>query len=55
MFEDSLIESSGQMKTKKGATVFISAVIHTLLIVVLILIPLIYTEQIEARQLVDVS
>ena len=35
MFEDSLIESSGQMKTKKGATVFISAIVHVTLIVVL--------------------
>ena len=41
MFEDSLIESGGQMKTKKGTTVFISAIVHVVLIVVLILIPLI--------------
>ena len=52
MFEDSLIESGGQIKTKKGMTVFISAVVHSLLIVVLILIPLIYTDTIEARQLI---
>ena len=40
MFEDSLIESSGSIKTKKGATVVISAVVHVALIVVLVLIPL---------------
>ena len=34
MFEDSLVESSGRMKTKKGTTVFISAVVHVALIVV---------------------
>ena len=51
MFEDSLIESSGQIKTKKGTTVFISTAIHALLIVVLILIPLIYTEALPQSQL----
>src|SRR2546421_312047 len=51
MFEDSLIESGGQIKTKKGTTVFISVVVHATLIIVLILIPLIYTDTIEARQL----
>ena len=28
MFEDSLLESSGQMRAKKGATVLISTVVH---------------------------
>ena len=28
MFEDSLIESGGQIKTKKGATVLISTIVH---------------------------
>ena len=40
MFEDSLIESAGQIKSKKGTTVIISAIVHVVLIVVLILIPL---------------
>src|ERR1043166_7280811 len=40
MFEDSLIESSGQIKTKKGATVVVSTVIHVGLIVFLLLLPL---------------
>src|SRR5438876_766722 len=45
MFEDSLIESGGRMKTRSGRTVFISAVVHVVAILVLILIPLIsYSE-----------
>jgi periplasmic protein TonB len=52
MFEDSLVESNGEIHTKKGKTVFVSAAIHTFLIVVVVLIPLIDTNQIEARQLV---
>src|SRR5206468_11059823 len=45
MFEDSLIESGGQEKARKGTTVLISTVVHVLLIAVLILIPLIsYSE-----------
>ena len=51
MFEDSLIESSGRMKTKKGATVLISTLIHALLIVVLVLMPLIYTEALPSQTL----
>ena len=45
MFEDSLIESGGQLKSKKGATVMISGAVHIALVAVLILIPLIsYSE-----------
>jgi TonB family protein len=51
MFEDSLIESSGQARTKKGATVLISTIVHVVLLVVLILIPLIYTEALPQQQL----
>src|SRR6516225_4125275 len=51
MFEDSLIESSGQIKTKKGSTVLISTVIHVLLITVLILIPLISYSELPRQQL----
>ena len=39
MFEDSLIESGGQIKTKKGTTVLISTMVHVVLITVLILDP----------------
>src|SRR5262249_25605435 len=51
MFEDSLIESSGQMKAKKGATVLISTVVHVVLITVLILIPLISYSELPKAQL----
>jgi periplasmic protein TonB len=51
MFEDSLIESSGQMRAKKGATVLISTVVHVVLIVVLILIPLISYSELPKAQL----
>jgi len=51
MFEDSLIESGGQIKTKKGATVFISVIVHTVLVLVLILIPLLSYSEIELGQL----
>src|SRR5215471_3056801 len=51
MFEDSLVESSGKIRTKKGSTVVISAIVHIVLVTVLILIPLIYTETIEGAKL----
>src|SRR5207248_11399150 len=51
MFEDSLVESAGKIKTRKGSTVFISAIVHIVLITVLILVPLIYTESIEGAKL----
>src|SRR5438105_7946719 len=51
MFEDSLIESGGRMKTKKGATVLISTAVHVALITVLILIPLISYSELPKQQL----
>jgi len=51
MFEDSLIESSGQGKGRKPVTILISVVVHTVMIVVLVLIPLIYTDALPAQQL----
>jgi protein TonB len=51
MFEDSLLESSGQMRAKKGATVLISTVVHVVLITVLILIPLISYSELPKAQL----
>src|SRR5579864_4073611 len=44
MFEDSLIESGGKLKTKRGRTSTISFVIHLVIIGVIVLIPLIFTE-----------
>lgn len=44
MFEDSLIESGGKLKTKRGRTSFVAFVIEAMIVGVMILIPLIFTE-----------
>lgn len=44
MFEDSLIESTGRIKTKRTWTTILTVFFQCLLVGVLILIPLIYTE-----------
>jgi len=51
MFEDSLIESGGRLKTKRGATTLFSFVLQMILLGVLILIPLLYTEALPKQQL----
>jgi protein TonB len=51
MFEDSLIESGGRLRTKRGATTLLSFVLQVFLVGVLILIPLIYTEALPKQQL----
>src|SRR3954467_10571063 len=51
MFEDSLVESSGRIKTKRGLTTFLSFGFQVLLLGVLVLIPLIYTEALPKQQL----
>ena len=51
MFEDSLIESAGRLKTKRGLTTALSFVVQIILIGVMILIPLIYTEALPKQQL----
>lgn len=51
MFEDSLLESGGRLKTKRGATTMFSFVLEIVIIGVLILIPLIYTEALPKQQL----
>jgi periplasmic protein TonB len=51
MFEDSLIESGGRLKTKRGATTAISFILQLLLIGVLVLIPLVFTEALPKQQL----
>ena len=51
MFEDSLIESGGRLRTKRGATTLFSFVLEVVIIGVLILIPLIYTEALPRQQL----
>jgi periplasmic protein TonB len=51
MFEDSLLESSGRLRTKRKWTTVLSFVLQCLLIGVMILIPLIYTEALPKQQL----
>ena len=51
MFEDSLIESGGKLKTKRGATTALSFVLQVMLIGVLVLIPLLFTEALPKTQL----
>jgi len=51
MFEDSLLESGGRLKTKRGATTLFSFFLEVIIIGILILIPLIYTEALPKQQL----
>jgi protein TonB len=51
MFEDSLIESGGKLKTKRLATSILSFFGQFLLLGILILIPLIYTEALPKANL----
>src|SRR5947209_6575773 len=51
MFEDSLIESGGRLRTKRGATTVFSFVLQVALIGVLVLLPLLFTEALPRTQL----
>ena len=51
MFEDSLIESGGKLKTARGWTSIVSFAIQIGIIGVMILIPLIFTEALPRTQL----
>jgi protein TonB len=51
MFEDSLIESGGRLKTKRGLTSLISFIIQIGIICIMVLIPLIFTEALPKQQL----
>lgn len=51
MFEDSLLESGGRLKTKSKYTTVVSFILQILFISVLVLIPLIYTEALPKQQL----
>ncbi len=44
MFEDSLIESGGKLKTKRGRTTTVAFMLEVMIIIVMVLIPLIFTE-----------
>src|SRR5437868_3286751 len=51
MFEDSLLESGGRLKTKRGMTTFFSMILQVFLIGILVLIPLLFTEALPKQQL----
>jgi periplasmic protein TonB len=51
MFEDSLLESGGRLKTKRGRTTTFAIVLEILLIGVMVLMPLIFTEALPKQQL----
>ncbi len=51
MFEDSLIESGGRLKTKRGATTLVSFIFQVVLIGVLVILPLVFTEALPKQQL----
>src|SRR5437588_726515 len=51
MFEDSLIESGGRLRTKRGATTVFSFVFEMALVGILVLIPLVFTEALPKQQL----
>jgi len=51
MFEDSLIESGGKLKTKRGQTSIIAFIIEAIIVGVMVLIPLIFTEALPKQQL----
>ena len=51
MFEDSLMESGGKLKSKRGATTVVSFVLQILLVGVLVLLPLVFTEALPKQQL----
>jgi protein TonB len=51
MFEDSLLESGGRLRTKRGRWTMFSFVLEAIAIVVMVLIPLLFTEALPKTQL----
>src|SRR5438309_3835570 len=51
MFEDSLIESGGRLKTSRPATAFFSFGLQAVIVGVMVLIPLLFTEALPHAQL----
>ena len=51
MFEDSLLESGGKLKTRQGATTTISFILQIILVGILVLLPLVFTEALPKQQL----
>src|SRR5258708_35551071 len=51
MFEESLIESGGRLKTRRGKTTAFAVILQVGIIVVMVLIPLLFTEALPKTQL----
>ena len=51
MFEDSLIESGGKLKTARGRTTTFSFILEAVIVGVMVLIPLMFTEGLPKAQL----
>lgn len=51
MFEDSLLESGGRLKTKRGRTTTFAIILEVGLIGIMVLMPLIFTEALPKQQL----
>jgi periplasmic protein TonB len=51
MFEDSLLESGGRLKTKRGRTTTFAIILEIALIGLMVLMPLIFTEALPKQQL----
>jgi periplasmic protein TonB len=51
MFEDSLLESGGRLKTKRGRTTTVAIILEIGLIGIMVLMPLIFTEALPKQQL----
>jgi periplasmic protein TonB len=51
MFEDSLIESGGKLKTNRASTSAVAFVIEIMILIVMVLIPLVFTEALPRTQL----
>ena len=48
MFEDSMMESGGRIKTKTGRWMMVTGIINLSILAILILLPLIYPEALPA-------
>lgn len=53
MFEDSMVESSGRLKTRRGWTVMLSFVLQVLFVGFLILLPLVFVQDLPRQQLMS--
>src|SRR5271167_1228559 len=51
MFEDSLLESGGRLKTKRGRTTTLAIILEIGLVGLMVLMPLIFTEALPKQQL----